>query len=310
MSKGLNPFYIAMGASVIVFALTVPVYTLPASAGVSGPGGPRFDYDNPPKIGSDRTPVQQRAIEEQSKWLEWGEVREQESKPNVRSKAGEPGDAPRRHGRPTDRADEPPRQTQTSPGARQPAASSSQQRAGKPTPSPGAKKKPGPHAPDVQRRQLLTKLYSLLSDAKSEGQGARIAQSIEQLWLHSGSPTTDLLMKRADQAIETGRWASAETFADTVVKLQPDFTEGLMRRAMINVQRGRVQSALRDLRRVLAIEPSHFVALERMGLLLDNIGEPKAALKAYRQLKRIHPHALGLAARIEQLTRQVDGEPI
>lgn len=117
-------------------------------------------------------------------------------------------------------------------------------------------------------------------------------------------------MKRTDRALETGRWSVAESFAEAIVRLQPDYTEGLMRRALIRYQRRQPTRALRDLRRVLTLEPNHFVALDRIGAILDSIGEHKSALESYRKLKRIHPQAPGLAKRIDNLTRKVDGEPI
>lgn len=162
----------------------------------------------------------------------------------------------------------------------------------------------------AQRKQILTRLYGYLSNAKDKSQADRLATSIERLWLHSGSPTTDILMKRADSAIETGRWSVAETFADAVVKLQPAFTEGWMRRALILFQRRQPTRALRDLRRVLALEPNHFIALDRVGAILESVGEYKPALEAYRKLKRLHPQAPGVTERIEELTRKVEGEQI
>jgi len=177
-------------------------------------------------------------------------------------------------------------------------------------PAPNTKSKPLPSEAGAQRKQILTRLYGYLSSATEKGKAAQLATSIEQLWLHSGSPTIDILMKRADRAIETGRWRAAETFANAIVRLQPDYSEGWMRRALILYQRRQPTRALRDLRRALAIEPNHFVALDRVGAILESVGEHRPALEAYRKLKRLHPQAPGIATRIEDLTRKVEGEQI
>lgn len=276
-----------------------------AMAGYSGPGGPRLRYDAFPKIEphpKTETPTQAPALPTGPR-LKKADPRDQGA---MRSKnAGKLPSNAGVGGSSTTQPIEPQIETRKPIGATGPDAQTQQ-------PQQSAKAKPEKFNADkdAQRRQLLTRLYGLLSSAKDNTQAQRIAQSIEQIWLHSGSPTTDLLMKRTDRAIETGRWSVAETFIDAVVRLQPEFTEGWMRRALINYQRRQPTRALRDLRRVIALEPNHFVALDRIGAILESVGESKAALDAYRNLKRLHPKAPGLTERIEELTRKVDGEQI
>lgn len=260
-------------------------------AGFSGPGGPRLNYDSPPRIEPYRPPP---------------------DAPNATGRPGTHKDGG--HAKPLAGAPHPSAPSKGS--LAQPADPRNKDRSGagnrksqaqQATPSQSGKQR---LTPRLQRRQILTQLYSHLSRAKTQAEGQRFAASIEQLWRHSDSPTVDVLMQRADRAIETGRWIAAATFADAVVKLEPGYTEGLMRRALINFQRRRPTGALRDLRRVLAIEPNHFVALDRVGAILENLGEDKDALEAYRKLKRVHPQAPGVQDRLDSLTRKVDGEPI
>ncbi len=283
-----------------------------AYAGFSGPGGPRLNYEYMPRI-EDYKP----RSEEVQKEAPSPRVPFVKRTPQLGPKKSEPPRAPQ-PGLQTDNRkvqqrvrprSAPGRQVAPNQDARSKAPSRSTRRAPNATP-PNAK--PDVLLPDAgaQRKQILTRLYGYLSSAKEKGQAARLATSIERLWLHSGSPTTDILMKRANRAIETGRWGVAETFADAVVKLQPDYTEGWMRRALILYQRRQPTRALRDLRRVLALEPNHFVALDRVAAILESVGENRPALKAYRKLKRLHPQAPGLTKRIEELTRKVEGEQI
>lgn len=291
-----------------------------AAAGLSGPGGPRLNYEYMPRI-EDYKPLREG--------VENGD-HTAPSVPYVKQPAPEHRSAPAQTGAsPKPQQPEQRRREQRSvegPGATTPNSppnqvapnlkASPKPRSRAATPGPGSvppnakTNKTLPKNARAQRKQILTRLYGYLSDAKDKSQAARLAQSIEELWLHSGSPTTDLLMKRTDRAIETGRWHVAETFSDAIVKLQPGYTEGWMRRALIHYQRRKPTRALRSLRRVLAIEPNHFLALDRVGAILESVGEYKPALQAYRKLKRLHPQAPGVKKRIEELIRKVEGEQI
>ncbi len=287
-----------------------------AKAGLSGPGGPRLNYEYMPRIEdyeprpkdkqngppSPRVPMLKSAPGSNSPF------RSKSKQPRTRHPGHHRGN--RNAQRPPGSSSAPSAQ-RADPNLNAPPKSQSQSaRPGRSASPSNSKPNVMPPSADAQRRQILTRLYGYLSNAKDKSQAARLATSIERLWLHSGSPTTDILMKRADRAIETRRWGVAETFADAIVKLQPDFTEGWMRRALILYQRRQPTRALRDLRRVLALEPGHFLALDRVGAILESVGENRPALKAYRKLKRLHPQAPGVTKRIEELTRKVEGEQI
>jgi len=289
-----------------------------ATAGLSGPGGPRLNYEYMPRI-EDYEPLPEGAENGGHTPPPVPHVKSAPEPPSPPVTTGVPptvqqqGVAPRKqrdvqHPRTTSPS-EPPRQAIPNPKA----SSKSRPRAERPgsrSLPPKAKADKDSSSARAQRKQILTRLYGYLSDAKDKSQAMRLARSIEELWLHSGSPTTDLLMKRTDRAIETGRWQVAETFTDAIVKLQPGYTEGWMRRALVLYQRRRPTRALRSLRRVLAIDPNHFLALDRVGAILESVGEYKPALEAYRKLKRLHPQAPGVVKRIEELTRKVEGEQI
>jgi tetratricopeptide (TPR) repeat protein len=161
-----------------------------------------------------------------------------------------------------------------------------------------------------ERRKLLSSLYGYLSEAKDAGQAQPLVASIQRLWSISGSPTTDLLMARATQALETGNLTSALKFLNAVTKIQPEYAEGWNRRAYVFYQRSAPDRALGDLRRVLALDPNHFQALESVGSILRTMGETKAALEAYRKLQVLHPQATGVGKIIDELAREVEGEPI
>ena len=168
---------------------------------------------------------------------------------------------------------------------------------------------PLPKTP-VEREKTLSDLYALLATAEDENSAKAVAEAIERVWQHSGSPTIDLLMERAMQAVAEEKLDLAIKLLDHVVALAPDFTEGWNRRAYAYFVKNDVDHALGDLRRALALDPNHFKALEGLAQIMREIGEKKAALKAYRQLLSVHPYWPGAQQAIEELERDVDGQGI
>jgi tetratricopeptide (TPR) repeat protein len=162
----------------------------------------------------------------------------------------------------------------------------------------------------AERDKMLSDLYALLATADNEDSAKAVAEAIERIWYHSGSPTIDLLMQRAMQAVGEDKLDLAMKLLDHVVALAPDFTEGWDRRAYISFMRNDIDHALGDLRRTLALDPNHFKALEGLGQILREIGQKKAALEAFRKLLSVHPFWSGAQQAIDELEREVDGQGI
>ena len=162
----------------------------------------------------------------------------------------------------------------------------------------------------AERERMLADLYALLATADDEETAKAVAEAIERIWVHSGSPTVDLLMERAMKAVTDKKLDFAMQLLDHVVVLAPDFTEAWNRRAYVSFVRNDVEHALGDLRRVLALDPNHFKALEGLAQILREIGQKKPALQVYRQLLSVHPYWPGAPQAIEELEREVDGQGI
>lgn len=177
----------------------------------------------------------------------------------------------------------------------------------------GAKR--GPPTPSLpknaaERDKALNDLYALLATAEDENTAKAIAEGIERVWLHSGSPTVDLLLGRAMKAVAEKKMDRALKLLDNVVEQAPDFTEGWSRRAYIYFQRNQVGQALGDLRRALALDPNHFKSLDGLAQVLREIGQKKAALQVFRHLYDVHPYWPGADRIIDELSREVDGQGI
>jgi tetratricopeptide (TPR) repeat protein len=182
-------------------------------------------------------------------------------------------------------------------------------------PPPGGKAAPGSKgaaaeaSPD-QRDKLLTELYARLATAPDEATASEVATAVEQLWMHSGSATADLLVARAAAAIEAQRRDLAMQLLNAAVELQPDYAEAWNRRAYLFYIEDDYKRALGDLRRVLALEPHHYKALEGLANILQHLGEKKAALEAYESLLKVHPNASGAKKTRDELKTEVEGQGI
>ena len=175
-------------------------------------------------------------------------------------------------------------------------------------PMPGKSAKGGNQPLD--RDAMLEELYAHLAKAESPIDAKPITQTIETLWLRSGSDTIGLLMRRALKAMSEDKNELALKLLDAVVDLSPDFAEGWNRRAYVYYKTNNYERAVGDLRRALALEPNHYKALEGLGAILRESGQKKSALKVYEQILRIHPQAPGTKEILEELTVEVEGQRI
>jgi tetratricopeptide (TPR) repeat protein len=175
-------------------------------------------------------------------------------------------------------------------------------------PAPGPEKKAAEVPKD--KEAMLSELYAHLAKAPDEQQAAEISKTIEGLWLHSGSDTIGVLMRRGLQAVNDRRNDLALKMFDAVVELAPDYAEGWSRRAFVYFLQNDTEHAVGDLRRALALDPNHFKALDGLARILRDSGQKKSALSAYQQLLRINPYAPGAKEAEHELSVEVEGQGI
>ena len=162
----------------------------------------------------------------------------------------------------------------------------------------------------AQKNKALADLHERLIAAENTENAEVVADTIEQMWLYSGSDTTSLLMERALEALHGKKPEVSLKILDGVVALKPDFAEGWNRRAYVHFAQKDYASALRDLQRVLAIEPRHFKAINGLATILREFGEKRNALKAYRMLLQVHPFSADAEQAVKELEREVEGESL
>jgi len=165
-------------------------------------------------------------------------------------------------------------------------------------------------AQKLSRSELLAELYGHLATAQDATQAEPIAESIEALWLQSGSDTVGILMTRSATAINDDDHELALQFLDAVVELAPAYAEGWNRRAYVNYLLDNYEGAVGDLRRALALEPKHFKALDGLARILRETGQKKAALQAYKEILKINPNFEGAKTAAEELSVEVEGQGI
>jgi len=170
------------------------------------------------------------------------------------------------------------------------------------TPGP---QRPVPKPPETEE-QLLAKL------AKAPDQlGARaIERELKARWAHSGSPSADLLLKRTDQAMEAHDFDTARQIAQKLTDIAPNFAEAWHRRATLATHKDDYEDALSSLRHTLALQPKNFEALAELGEILEEYNDKPHALEAYRQAKTLDPFIDGIADRIRELSKAVEGQGI
>ena len=185
-----------------------------------------------------------------------------------------------------------------------------------PTPAPHVDKAPQPAKPQAttpvppDRDALLAELYVHLAQAPDAAQAAPIAETIEGLWLQSGSDTIGVLMGRSAKAINEQKNDLALQLLDAVVELAPDYAEGWNRRAYVYFLQNNFEGAIGDLRRALALDPNHFKALEGLARILRDSGQKKNALQAYKQILKINPFQEGAKEAVDELSVEVEGQGI
>ena len=160
------------------------------------------------------------------------------------------------------------------------------------------------------RESLLAELYTHLAKTHDATEAAPIAETIEGLWLQSGSDTIGVLMGRSTKAINEQNNDLALQLLDAVVELAPDYAEGWNRRAYVHFLQNNYEAAVGDLRRALALEPNHFKALEDLARILRDTGQKKSALEAYKQILKINPYQEGAKSAVDELSVEVEGQGI
>jgi tetratricopeptide (TPR) repeat protein len=141
-------------------------------------------------------------------------------------------------------------------------------------------------------------------------EAGRLASEILERWSHSGSDAMDLLMTRADEAVEADDLPRAIAHLTALTDHAPDFAEGWNKRAEVFFLMDEYGAAMTDIEQVLILEPRHFGALAGLGIMLEQMGQDRPALKAYRAAQAIYPAEENINDSVERLEAKTGGRAL
>ncbi|MGP9820636.1 tetratricopeptide repeat protein [Salinarimonas sp. NSM] len=164
-----------------------------------------------------------------------------------------------------------------------------------------------PHSTETATDGRIDQLFARLAQTESAAEARGVALLIQRRWLESGSPTADLLMNRAREAMRARDPALAIELIDRVLVIEPGWAEAWNRRAIAFTMLDDPVSAIADIYRVVSLEPRHFAAWAGLGNLLMQAGDERGALESFERALAIHPHLPRIETIVGRLAREVDG---
>lgn len=158
--------------------------------------------------------------------------------------------------------------------------------------------------------RALDALFGKLGSAPSADAAKPIEQAILERFLQSGSASIDLLMTRAAALLEAHDSDTAGKILDAVTRIAPDYAEGWHQLGKIEADAGHDAAAMVSLQKAVTLNPRQFQAQMELGDMLAEYGAKPAALASYKKALALDPHLEGLDRRVQQLSRDVEGEKI
>lgn len=164
-----------------------------------------------------------------------------------------------------------------------------------------------PTAPQRGPAATLDRLFERLHDAKTQEEAEGVARLIQRRWARSGSDTADLLMTRAQKALQDKQTEIAIELLDRIISLQPDWAEAWNQRANALYIVGDPIRSMIDIGEALKREPRHYGAMMGLGMILRQQGDDKAAMVAFRKALTIYPQFDAVKKAVDSLKSDVDG---
>jgi Flp pilus assembly protein TadD len=156
----------------------------------------------------------------------------------------------------------------------------------------------------------IDRWFKDLAKAETAEDAKPIEQKIDAAFRESGSPSVDLLMSRAKQAVAAADSKTATLLVTSVTRLAPNYAEGWRLRATLDAAAGNDGAAMIALQRVVTLNPRHFSAMAELAGMLEDYGDKKAALALFRKVLTLDPQHEAAAGRVRALEREVEGQGI
>jgi tetratricopeptide (TPR) repeat protein len=160
---------------------------------------------------------------------------------------------------------------------------------------------------ELDSKARLDSLFTRLKRESDPEAAKGLVGDIRGLLTESGSPTVDLLMGRAAEAIASDRKSAAFDYLDQVIVLRPDYAEGWNLRATLHYALGNNRKSMSDISHVLALEPRHLGALSGLAGILATEGRDEAALRVWESYLKLYPTDRGAQDQARDLLEKLAG---
>ncbi len=153
-------------------------------------------------------------------------------------------------------------------------------------------------------------LLDQLKSAKDTAEAMMLESKVWQAWMTSGDAKIDEMVQKANTLMQFSMFDDSLAILDSVVAKAPNYAEGWNRRATLLYMMQEYNRSLADIRQVLALEPRHFGAISGLGMISMVKGDKAGALSAYKKVLEIDPQNPSAKASVEQLDKELSGNPI
>ncbi len=145
---------------------------------------------------------------------------------------------------------------------------------------------------------------------KDGDEGVRDAayDGLWKIWMRSGDPAIDTMMKRGVALMDSDHLEEAVGVFTEMIRLRPDYAEGWNKRATALYMAKRFSDSIRDCLKVLALNPYHFGAASGMGMNYLGLDDFEGALEAFRLTLEITPYSKSTTRYIEILEKALAGK--
>jgi len=133
-----------------------------------------------------------------------------------------------------------------------------------------------------------TLLYRQLASPDPHTRDHATAQ-LWQLYFGAAGPEAEIRLLQAEQAVESGDYATAGAWLDDLIADFPDFAEAWNRRATMRYLQKKYADSIADCETTTRLEPNHFGAWHGMGLNYRALGKYDFAARAFKRALELQP---------------------
>lgn len=138
--------------------------------------------------------------------------------------------------------------------------------------------------------QETATLYRQLASPDPHTREQATAQ-LWQLYFGAAGPEAEIRLLQAEQAVESGEYATAEQWLNDLIADFPDFAEAWNRRATMFYLTKKYAASIADCETTTRLEPNHFGAWHGMGLNYLALGKYDFAARAFKRALELQPFA-------------------